>query len=98
MERITYENIIAYAEKIIKAYPDISNEDLKKAITAYFVGGRDIFQFSNMGIVKLPFIDTIAILSIVYNSLKKVITQDKTKLIKIQDDINRAIEYFSSIR
>jgi len=98
MSKITYETILSYAERIKKTHPEISDNDLKKAITAYFIGGKDVFQFSKMGAVNIPFIDTIAIISIVYNSLKKVITQDKAKLNKIQDDINRAVEYLSSIK
>ena len=97
MKNIDYNDILKYAKKLKEAYPEISNEDLKKALEAFFIGGRDIFHFSNIGIVKLPLFDTIAILSIVYNSLKKIITQDKKNLSKIQDDINRAIEFLRTI-
>jgi len=99
MKQATYENILAYGKKLKETYPDISNEDLKKALLTYFVGGKDILKFSNLGaIARLPLLDYIAILTILYNSLRKIITQDKTKLNDIQEDINRAIDYLLSVQ
>jgi hypothetical protein len=36
MKRSTYEDIVNYGKKLKETYPDISNEDLKKALLAYF--------------------------------------------------------------
>ena len=97
MNKTKYDNILNYAGKIKEAYPNITNDDLKKALEAYFIGGKDIFNFSNKGAVINPLVGYISIFSILYNSIKKVITQDRTKLNKIQDDIDRAIEHLTHI-
>ena len=98
MKKAVYEDILNYGRKLKEAYPDISNEDLKKSLLAHFIGGKDILQFATQGMIATPIVNYLALLSIVYNSLRKVITQDKTKLLDIQEKINRAVEFLSSIR
>ena len=85
-----YEEILAYARAVKEHYPEIEEEDLKKALEARFVGGKDVLEFASHGIISNPQGDYLAILSIIYNSLRKVVTQDKQKLLDIQDKINRA--------
>ena len=97
MKKAVYEDILNYGRKLKETYPDISNEDLKKSLLAYFVGGKDILKIATPGLVANPIAGHLALLSIVYNSLQKVITQDKEKLIDIQEKINRAVENLSSI-
>ena len=91
MATCEYEEVLAYARAVKERYPEIEVDDLKKALEARFVGGKDVLQFAANGIIANPQGDYLAILSIIYNSLRKVITQDKKKLLEIQDKINRAL-------
>jgi hypothetical protein len=86
-----YEETLAYAKQLRKAYPSISADDMKKALSAKFVGGKDVLSLATVGYVCNPLADYLALLSIVFNSLRKVVTQDKEKLVKIQENIDRAV-------
>ncbi|MEY4245619.1 MAG: hypothetical protein RLZZ245_3204 [Verrucomicrobiota bacterium] len=93
-----YEDILIYAKKVKDTYPMISSEDLQKALAAHFIGGKDTLSASSAGCVADPIGDYIAMLSIVFNSVRKVITQDKDKLIKLQEKIDQAVHELNLIR
>ncbi len=92
-----YEEILSYAKKVRMAYPSISDEDLQNALSARFIGGKDALPLATVGIVCNPLADYLSMLSIVFNSLRKVITQDKNKLLLIQDRINQAVAQLSVV-
>ncbi len=93
-----YEDILSYAKHVKDTYPSISDEDLQKALAAHFMGGNDTLPASSAGCVADPIGDYIAMLSIVFNSLRKVITQDKGKLIEVQEKIDRTVAALSIVR
>jgi hypothetical protein len=93
-----YEETLAYAKQLKETYPSISTDDLKKALSAKFIGGKDVLSLATVGCVCNPISDYIALLSIVFNSLRKVITQDKEKMVQIQENIDRAVIELNIIR
>ena len=86
-----YKEILAYAKELKETYPSISEGDMKKALSAKFIGGKDVLPLATTGCICNPISDCIAMLSIGFNSLRKVVTQDKDKLIKLQENIDRAV-------
>lgn len=93
-----YEEILAYAKQLKETYPSISTDDMKKALSVCFIGGKDVLTIAKAGCISSPISDYIALLSIVFNSLRKVITQDKEKLLRIQENIDKAVVGFTTIR
>lgn len=91
------EETLAYAKQLKDTYPSISTDDLKKALSAKFIGGKDVLPLATAGIVCNPISDYRALLSIVFNSLRKVISQDKEKLVQIQENIDRAVKELTII-
>lgn len=77
MDSTTYDDILAYWKTATAAYPSISAEDLKKTLLTQFVGGKDVLTTATTGCACDPIADFLTILSIVFNSLHKVVTQDK---------------------
>jgi hypothetical protein len=98
MNPATYEEMIAYGKNLIAAYPSTSAEDMKKALETKFVGGKDVLPLATVGCVCNPIEDYLAILSIVWNSLRKVITQDKAKLVPVQEQIDRAVACLMALK
>lgn len=93
-----YEETLAYAKQLKETYPAISTDDMKKALSAKLIGGKDVLSLATVGCVCNPISDFIALLAIVFNSLRKVVTQDKEKLVKIQENIDRAVIELASIK
>ena len=95
---ITDEEILSYAKEIKTAYPTITIDDLKKALAVKYIGGRDALPGASAGICADPLGDYVALLSIAFNSLWKVVTQDKKKLLDIQTKIDQAVQKLMSVR
>ena len=108
-----YHEGFGYQENFISYYQLINGYDVVIVTSDYYfpfpdynktmsnyLGDRKVgsgISFDN-GVQVIRKKSHLALLSIVYNSLQKVITQDKDKLIDIQEKINRAVENLSSIR
>ncbi|MGQ9661748.1 MAG: hypothetical protein ACUVWX_05325 [Kiritimatiellia bacterium] len=75
----------------------ISADEMKKALSAKFIGGKDVLSLATEGLVCNSIGNFLALLSIVFNSLRKVVTQDKKKLVRIQENIDRAVFELTSI-
>lgn len=94
----TSEEMLSYAKEIKAAYPTIADEDLKKALSVKYIGGKDALPGASAGCCADPLGDYVALLSIVFNSIRKVITQDKQKLIEIQTKIDQVVHQLSCVR
>jgi hypothetical protein len=93
-----YEETLAYAKQLKETYPSISADDMTKALSAKFIGGKDVLSLATAGCVCNPISDFIALLSIAFNSLLKVVTKDKENLFQIQENIDRAVIELTVIR
>ena len=98
METCNYQEVLVYAKKVKGRYPEIKADEMRKALEAKFVGGKDVLQLATVGCICNPFSDYLALLSIVFNSLYKVFTQDKEKLVQLQENIDKAITELVIIR
>jgi hypothetical protein len=97
MNQSTYEDVVSYGIKLKESHQGISADDLKTALLAKFVGGKDFLPLSTSGCVCNPFGDCVAILWIVCNSLRKMFVQDKAKLLAVQEQIDRAVSFLVAI-
>ena len=97
MKPATYEEILDYGKKLKVTYPALSPEDMKKVLLTHFVDGEDILQkaTTGSGCIAPPNYYFILLL-IVFNSLRKLFTQDKKKLIELQEEIDRAVKELNS--
>ena len=98
METYSYQEVLVYAKNVKERYPEIKADEMKKALEAKFVGGKDVLQLATVGCICNPISDYRALLSIVFNSLHKVFTQDKQKLVQLQENIDRAISELLIVR
>ncbi len=71
--------------------PMISNQELKHALLTQFVRDKVALQYLGAGIIANPISDHWNLLQIIFHSLRKLITQDRAKLMAIQDKIDKAI-------
>jgi hypothetical protein len=98
MEPITSEEIVAYGRELQRAYPDISSQKMKKALLVNFAGGKDVLRVASTGIIFTPLSVYLALLKIVYNSIRKRIETDKAEIGEIQQKIDEAVEELIAVR
>lgn len=98
METYSYQEVLVYAKNVKERYPEIKADEMKKALEAKFVGGKDVLQLATVGCICTPFSDYLALLSIVFNSIHKLFAQEKQKLVKLQENIDRAISELLIVR
>ena len=85
------EQIIKYGKLIKEAYPDIDNENLRKALEAKFIYGKDILPLMTAGCVATPLADFITIISIILNGVRLLFTKDSEERERIKKLIDSAI-------
>lgn len=76
-----HEEILAYAESIKEAYPEIKPEEMEKALEIEYIGGKDAFSFATTGVIRLPYQGFVSLVTVVYDSIHKIFeTNPKEKL------------------
>ena len=97
----TYDDILEYAKSIKDEFPSISPDDLRKALQARFIQGRDLLphleQTPTGCICPPPWFYPLNLLRLVVLSIRKVFAQDKGKLLRLQEEIDRVVELLSVI-
>ena len=88
-----YENdeIRAFAIQLKKNHPSITEAEMRKALSEKFIGKNNNITSLSTGFIANPISDAVATLSVVWNSLRKLVTQDKKKLLVIQKKIDHAV-------
>jgi hypothetical protein len=87
MKQPTYQQIMEIATQLKNNQPMISNH----ALLTQFVRDKVALQYLGAGIIANPISDHWNLLQIIFHSLRKLITQDRAKLMAIQDKIDKAI-------
>ena len=92
------KDMIAYGLTLQKAYPKITEDQLKAALEARFIGGKDVLSLCQVGCVCNPLVDFVALLTIVVNSVRKMFIQKTETFQKVQNQINVAVAYLMTIK
>lgn len=85
------KDMVAYGLAVRKAYPSITQEQLRSALEARFIGGKDVLSLCQVGFICNPFFDFLALLTIVVNSVRKMFIQKPETFQKVQEQINAAV-------
>lgn len=92
MNQPDYPQILEYAANLKEDHPTISTSELKKSLLAQFACDKKTQSLNAVGCVADPLGDQLNLLAIIIHSLRKIITQDRVKLMSIQDKIDKAIQ------
>ena len=53
-----YKEILSYATRLKETYPSISKEGVKEALSAKFIGGKDVLQLATAGVFAVRWLIT----------------------------------------
>ena len=98
MKQPNYQQIFEFATQLKTNEATLTDQELRDKLLAQFVPNKDSLQNFKAGLVADPIGDHINLLRLIFHSLRKIFTQDRAKLMAIQDKIDRAIAELSTVR
>jgi len=95
MQDPTHDDILAYAKAVKGKVPSISEADLRNVLRAKFLCGKDVLpempaSTFGVGFIYQP-LPWMLYLKIACFSLWKVFVQDKSRLCRVQDEIDKVM-------
>ena len=94
----TNKDMFVYGLSLRKAYPTITEDQMKAALEARFIGGKDVLSLCQVGCVCNPLVDVMALLTIVVNSVRKMFIQKIEAFHRVQEQINVAVAALMAVR